>query len=95
VYIIHNCDNRFTRDSVAQSELPAATTTYLEANYSGYLFSKAFSVTDTTGTISGYVVIIYFNDKPVGLEFDSNGDFLKILEQREFDRSRHGRRHKH
>jgi hypothetical protein len=33
--------------------------------------------------VIGYVAVVYFNDKPVGLQFDASGNFLKVLEQRE------------
>lgn len=90
LYIVHHCGNGQTRDSIAQSELPTPVIAYLESNYSGYLFNKAFSISDTTGAISGYVVVIYCNELPVGLEFDNNGEFVRVLAQREFDRKRHG-----
>ncbi len=83
VYVIHNCDRGQHRDSVAASALPAAVQTYLSTNYSGYIFNKAFVVKDTTGTVKGYVVIINYNGKPVGLLFGADGTFTKVLEQRE------------
>ena len=83
VYIMHPCEKGNHRDSVAASALPTSIQTYLSTNYSGYTFTKAFSVKDTTGTVKGYVVIINFNGKPVGLEFKADGTFVKVLEQRE------------
>lgn len=83
VYVVQPCQRGSKRDSVAQADLPAAIGTYLDATYSGYLFHKAFAIKDSTGAISGYAVIVYSNDKPVGLEFDAAGAFVKVLEQRE------------
>lgn len=83
VYVIHTCERGQHRDSVAASALPVAVQTYLSSNYNGYTFNKAFSVKDTTGTITGYVVIINYNGKPVGLLFKADGTLVKVLEQRE------------
>jgi hypothetical protein len=83
LYMMHACDKGTHRDSVAASSLPAAIQTYLGTNYSGYAFNKAFAVKDTAGTVKGYVVIIHFNGKPVGLQFKADGTFVKVLEQRE------------
>ena len=88
VYIVHECGGGLTRDSIEQSELPPAAATYLEYNYSGYTFAKAFSVSDSAGAVTGYVAVIYYEDKPVGIEFDSEGEFMRVLDQRG-DRSHH------
>lgn len=83
VYVIHNCERGTHRDSVAAASLPATVQTYLTTNYSGYSFMKAFAVKDTAGTVAGYVVIINYNNKPVGLLFKADGTFVRVLEQRE------------
>lgn len=83
VYVIHNCERGTHRDSVAASSLPATVQTYLTTNYSGYSFVKAFAVKDTAGSVAGYVVIISYNSKPVGLLFKADGTFVRVLEQRE------------
>ena len=83
VYIVQPCPRGYKRDSIAQAALPAAVTSYLTANYSGYTFQKGFVITNSAGTTSGYVVVIYYNDKPVGIQFDSSGNFVRTLEQRE------------
>jgi hypothetical protein len=83
VYIINTCGPRAHRDSVAFSSLPASVGTYLSANYSGYTSQKAFAIKDSTGAVQGYVVVINYNGKPVGLKFDASGNFLQVLEQRE------------
>lgn len=70
-------------DSVAISTLPASIGTYLTANYAGFTKEKAFKVLDRTGTTTGYVVVITYNNKPVGLSFDATGAFVKVIEQRE------------
>jgi hypothetical protein len=83
VYILQQCNRGYYRDSIAASALPDSVTSYLTSNYAGYLFKAAFEIKDSAGTIGGYVVIISFNGKPVGLLFDATGNFQKVLEQRE------------
>jgi len=63
--------------------LLSTITSYLTANYSGYTFQKAFKITNSAGTVTGYVVAISYNGKPVGLKFDVTGAFVSVLEQRE------------
>lgn len=95
LYIMHHCNNGLQRVQIAESELPGSVSTYLTANYAGYTFTKAFAVNDSAGTTVSYVVVIYFNSKPVGLEFDALGNFTRVLEQREkgdFDGPGHGGR---
>lgn len=83
LFLLHHCNSGLQRVQIAESALPSAISTYLTANYSGYTFSKAFAVADTSGTTVSYVVVIYYNNKPVGLEFDALGNFVRVLEQRE------------
>ena len=83
VYVMQDCGRGGKRDSIAQAALPANASAYLSANYDGYTFHKAFAIKSSTGTTTGYVAVIYYNDKPVGVEFDSAGGFVKVLEQRE------------
>jgi hypothetical protein len=83
VYLINPCEKGTHRDPIEPSSLSATIQAYLSTNYTGYTFTKAFAVKDTTGTVKGYVVIISFNGKPVGLEFKADGTFVKVLEQRE------------
>jgi hypothetical protein len=40
-------------------------------------------IKNSSESVTGYVVVIYYNDKPVGIQFDANGTFVKVLEQRE------------
>jgi hypothetical protein len=68
---------------VASSALPDSVLSYLNANYSGYVFEKGYEIKDSAGSIGGWVVIISFNGKPVGLLFDASGHFQRVLEQRE------------
>jgi putative PepSY-like beta-lactamase-inhibitor len=83
VYIMQSCARGEKREIVAEADLPAGITDYLTANYSGYSFNKAFAIKSSDLATTGYVVVIYYNDKPVGLQFDVNGTFVKVLEQRE------------
>ena len=83
VYFLQSCNRGYFRDSVISSALPDTILNYLNDNYSGYKFDKAFEIEDSAGTIGGYVVIINFNGKPVGILFDAAGNFQRVLEQRE------------
>ncbi len=83
VYIVQPCAPGSKRDSIAESALPSAVSSYLSSNYSGYTFSKAFSIVSRAGNTTGYVVVIYYNNNPVGIEFNSAGEFVRVLEQRE------------
>ncbi|MBC7916065.1 MAG: PepSY-like domain-containing protein [Pyrinomonadaceae bacterium] len=82
VFIVNTTPPGCEKDSVATSDLRTSIITYLTANYSGFTHVKAFKI-KKSGTIEGYIVVIKFNDKPVGLLFNANGDFVKIFEQRE------------
>lgn len=80
VYILCGAGIRVT---ISESELPAAASTYISANYSGYIFKKAVAKKDVSGNVTGYIAIIFYNDKPVAIEFDASGNFVRVLEQRE------------
>ncbi len=82
IYVVGACDSTDHLDTMAFSNLPAAITTFLDSSYAGYSFMKAFTQVDSSGNITGYVVIINFNNLPVGLKFDASGNFIKVLEQR-------------
>jgi len=83
VYIIQSCAKGYYRDSVGASGLPDSITSFLNSNYPGYSFLKAFEIRDSAGTIGGYVVIVSFDGKPVGLLFTAEGSLVQVLEQRE------------
>ncbi len=83
VYIVQPCARGSQRVAITESDLPAAVTAYLAANYSGYTFNKAFAVKNSDGAITAYVAVIFYNGKPVGILFDSSGNFVRVLEQRE------------
>lgn len=83
IYVVHVCNPRDTLAAVNFSTLPSAITDYLTTNYSGYTAVKAYTSTNSAGTLNGYVVIITYNGNPVGIRFDASGAFVKVLEQRE------------
>ncbi len=83
VYLLQPCQRGERRDTVAQSALPSSVSAYIDANYSGASFAKAFALKNSSAVVTGYVVVIYYDNKPVGLQFDSTGAFVKVLEQRE------------
>lgn len=79
VYVVGTCAHDHHRVSIAFSSLPAGVTDYLTANYAAYTFQKAFTDKDTSGNTAGYVVIIQYNSKPVGLKFDATGCLCKSI----------------
>lgn len=83
VYMVQPCRRGEKRDTIAQASLPATITSYINSNYSGSTFSKAFALKNSSSTVTGYAVVVYYNEKPVGLQFDAAGNFVKVLEQRE------------
>lgn len=82
VYIVNAVPDGCEKDTIAETELPASVNTYLEANYSGYTYLKTFEV-EKDSVVQSYIVVIKFNEKPIGLQFDATGNFVKIFEQRE------------
>lgn len=85
VYVLHECRERDEKIAVTEAALSADIKTYLTTNYSGYTLVKAIKVVEqgNDNAIKGYIVIIYYNDKPVALRFNADGSFKKVLEQRE------------
>lgn len=85
VYVLHECKEREQKTTVTEANLSADIKTYLTTNYNGYTFVKAIKIAEqgNDNAIKGYIVIIYFNDKPVALRFNADGSFKKVLEQRE------------
>jgi hypothetical protein len=83
IYVVGACAPEDHLDSLAVSGLPASVTSYLTSNYGGYSFQKGFAEKDSSGNITGYVVIINYKNNPVGLKFDASGNFVRVLEQRD------------
>lgn len=83
IYAVNTCGQNSKRDTIAFSNLPAAVTIFLSANYPAFTAQKAFSIKDASGTLQGYVAIIQYNGNPVALKFDASGTFIQVLEQRE------------
>lgn len=83
IYVINTCGAHGHRDTLDFGSLPTAVTSYLTSNYAGYTAVKAFTIKDQSGALTGYVAIIQYNNNPVGIKFDANGNFLQVLEQRE------------
>lgn len=83
IYAVNTCHHGDKADTVAFSALPDTIGKYLTANDSGYVFKNAYKILDHSGTLQGYVVMITYNNNPVGIAFSANGIFVKILEQRE------------
>lgn len=81
LYLV-NCKGKHDKkEPVAASALSSAITTYLTANYSGYTFDRAFKVSDSTGVVINYIVVIKYNNAFVGLKFAADGTFVSVLEQ--------------
>lgn len=83
IFIINTCARGSKRDSITFSALPTGISTYLTMNYSGYTFKKALKVATRNEVQEGFIVVVEFEGKPVGLKFDNTGAFVKVLEQRE------------
>ncbi len=83
VYILQPCANGYYRDSIAESAVPPKALSFIDSNYTGYDFIRAYEIRDSAGNNGGYVLIVRYNGNPVGLLFDSSGDFVRVLEQRE------------
>ncbi|WP_207428149.1 PepSY-like domain-containing protein [Pedobacter sp. SYSU D00535] len=81
VYIVNTGSVATTRDSITADQLPSAIGTYLSTYYSGYTLKKAFRL--NASSQNNFIVVINYQDKPVGLLFDADGNFIKVFEQRE------------
>jgi hypothetical protein len=81
IYLVNCFSKHSKKDSIAASTLPAAITTYLTTNYSGYTFEKAFKITDSLSVVTNYIVVIKYNSNLVGLKFTATGTFVSVLEQ--------------
>jgi hypothetical protein len=57
---------------------------YQTENYAVFDQQDAYTISDTEGNLKAYISIIRFNNKPVALEFSIDGNFKKVLEQREW-----------
>jgi hypothetical protein len=94
VYAVGACDREHKRTEVKAADLTAKITSYLNTNYAGYIFIKAFSTTlKSSTTIDSYVVAFHFNGKPVAIRFNAEGNFIKVLELREGNDMRKDRDH--
>lgn len=83
VYAINTCKSSERLSAIDFAALPETSIDYLLDNYEDYTEVKAFSIKDTTGTVTGYVAIIKVDDSPVAVKFDSSGSFVNVLEQRD------------
>lgn len=84
LYAMAACKKGNKKTPVEESALPGSVTSYVSSNYAGYTFQKAFQINNqTTTALDSYIAVIQFNDKPVALKFDANGNFVKVLEIRE------------
>ncbi len=83
IYAFGAYDTSEHADSITFSQLPSAVAAYLNNNYPGYSNLKAFSISNSSGEVSGYIAVIVFNGTPVAIEFDVTGTFVEVLELRE------------
>lgn len=83
VYILHGCGSKVNMTATSLSAMPSSVETYLTTNYSGYTLLKAVAVYDSSSVLQSYIVVIYYNSKPVALKFDAAGNLAQVLEQRE------------
>jgi len=82
LYMVGCYGHHDKKDTVAFSALPTAIGTYLTANYSGYTFKKAYSITDSLKKVINYIVTIKYDSNYIGLKFTATGTFVSVLEQR-------------
>ncbi|MES2809048.1 MAG: hypothetical protein V4619_10510 [Bacteroidota bacterium] len=82
VYLVNCFGKGAKKDSIAFSSLPAAIGTYLAAHYDGYTIAKSLKITDASGVVVNYIVVINYNGSPVGVKFAADGTFVAVLEQR-------------
>lgn len=83
VLILQPCGDGNYRDSIDSASVPTNIITYLDSNYAGFTYAKGFVIKDSSGTIKGYAIVIFYNNVPVGLLFNASGTFVKVLEQRQ------------
>jgi len=67
-----------TITEITKDKIPAAASTYLTANYAGYVFNKAISVS-LDGTLKEIEVFISVGDKKYKVEFDAAGKFQSAV----------------
>ena len=67
-----------TITEIGKDKLPATAISYLEANYSGYSFTKAISIS-LDGTVKEIEVFISVGDKKYKVEFDALGKFQSAI----------------
>ncbi|MEY3854552.1 MAG: hypothetical protein RIS68_566 [Bacteroidota bacterium] len=63
---------------ISKDQIPATATSYLTANYAGYVFSKAISVS-LDGAVKEIEVFISVGDKKYKVEFDATGKFQSAV----------------
>ncbi len=63
---------------ITKDKIPAAATSYLAANYAGYVFIKAISVS-LDGTVKEIEMFITVGDKKYKVEFDATGKFQSAV----------------
>ncbi len=84
LYAMEACKKGNTKAGVEITALPSGITTYLNSNYPGFIFQKAFQITNkASSSVESFAVIIQFNANPVALKFDASGNFIKVFEIRE------------
>lgn len=64
-------------DSLAQQDIPAAITTYLNTNYSGWIFESARKKSKD-GNLVGIGIVFSLNDKKYLIIFDNNYAFKEL-----------------
>lgn len=84
LYAMGACKKGFKKTPIELAALSSTISSYLNTNYAGFTFQKAFQISNQiTAAIDNYVVVIQFNAKPVALKFDAAGAFVNVLELRE------------
>lgn len=84
VYVVNNFDRELLRESVPTSTLPMTIQDFQTENYENHQPLMAFIVFDAEGNMNAYISIIRYHNRPVALEFEADGSFHKVMEQREW-----------
>lgn len=74
---LETADGHKEENAIAASALPASVTSYLAANYPGYVFKEA-ETRASNGALVGYQVLIVQNNTEFELNFDAAGTFLSM-----------------
>lgn len=68
---------KIEQKALTANDLPPSITTYLNANYAGWVFTKG-AITLTDGTVSNYLLVIKVGNDLYTVSFDGSGKFIGV-----------------